>query len=159
MSNFEKGAELQRILRSKPPGSKIIIFCTTKRMCDQLTMSISREFRAACIHGDKRQQERDQVLADFKGGRMPILIATDVAARGLDVPGVVAVVNYDFPTGVEDYVHRIGRTGRAGALGEAFTFFTPEDGKHARELVTVSSTKCVQCHSKLSPLTAVIRWL
>ncbi|GFH21465.1 uncharacterized protein HaLaN_18775, partial [Haematococcus lacustris] len=136
-SSHEKLPELQRILRSKPGGTRIIVFCTTKRMCDQLAHSISRDFRAAAIHGDKRQQERDYVLAAFKSGQTPVLIATDVAARGLDIPHVAAVVNYDFPTGVEDYIHRIGRTGRAGATGESYTFLTFEDGKHARELATV----------------------
>ncbi|KAJ9529034.1 hypothetical protein QJQ45_007096 [Haematococcus lacustris] len=138
-SNHEKLPELQRILRSKPGGTRIIVFCTTKRMCDQLSHSISRDFRAAAIHGDKRQQERDYVLAAFKSGQTPVLIATDVAARGLDIPHVAAVVNYDFPTGVEDYIHRIGRTGRAGATGESYTFLTFEDGKHARQLATVMS--------------------
>lgn len=65
------------------------------------------------------------------------MVATDVAARGLDIPNVGAVVNYDFPNGVEDYIHRIGRTGRAGATGEAFTFLTSQDGKYCRELIRV----------------------
>ncbi len=99
MSGHDKLPELQRILRSKPPGTRIIIFCTTKRMCDQLSYQIAREFRAGAIHGDKRQQERDYMLNAFKSGQMPILVATDVAARGLDIPGVSAVINYDFPTG------------------------------------------------------------
>ena len=83
--------ELVRILRSKPQGTRIIIFCSTKRMCDQLSYSIAREYRAAAIHGDKRQQERDSVLAAFKAGSVPVLVATDVAARGLDIPNVGAV--------------------------------------------------------------------
>ena len=131
---YDKMARLQGILRSKPPGTKIIIFCSTKRMCDQLSRSL-REFGASAIHGDKKQQERDWVLASFKNGSSPIMCATDVAARGLDVPNVGAVVNYDFPNGVEDYVHRIGRTGRAGMKGESYTFFTSADSKHARELI------------------------
>lgn len=65
-----------------------------------------------------------QVLASFREGRMPIMVATDVAARGLDIPNVSAVINFDFPNGIDDYVHRIGRTGRAGASGEAYTFFS-----------------------------------
>lgn len=138
IEGYSKMTELSRILRSKP-GARIIIFCSTKRMCDQLAHSISRDFRAAAIHGDKKQQERDSVLASFKDGRIPILVATDVAARGLDIPHVAAVVNYDFPTGVEDYVHRIGRTGRAGATGEAYTFFTQGDSRYARELSQVLS--------------------
>jgi ATP-dependent RNA helicase DDX5/DBP2 len=138
-SSYEKGEHLARILRSKPPGTRIIIFCTTKRMCDTLQNQLQREFRAAAIHGDKKQSERDYVLSSFKEGRVPILVATDVAARGLDIPNVAAVVNYDFPTGTEDYVHRIGRTGRAGASGESYTFMTQEDGKHARDLMKVMS--------------------
>ena len=118
--------ELMRVLRSHPTGTRIIIFANTKRMCDQLSYSLMRDFRAAAIHGDKRQQERDQALHAFKDGRVPILVATDVAARGLDIPNVGAVVNYDFPNGIEDYVHRIGRTGRAGATGDSYTFLSPE---------------------------------
>lgn len=68
-------------------------------MCDQLACQLSRQFRAGAIHGDKRQQERDYILASFKSGQMPIMVATDVAARGLDIPNVAVVVNYDFPTG------------------------------------------------------------
>jgi ATP-dependent RNA helicase DDX5/DBP2 len=106
--------ELVRVLRSKPPGMRIMVFCTTKRMCDQLSMQIMREFRAGAIHGDKRQQERDMVLSAFKAGTTPIMVATDVAARGLDVPNVGLVVNYDFPTGVEDY-------GEAGPMKGGFS--------------------------------------
>jgi ATP-dependent RNA helicase DDX5/DBP2 len=105
--------------------------------CDQLANNLSREFRASAIHGDKKQQERDWVISSFKEGRTPIMVATDVAARGLDVPNVAAVINYDFPNGVEDYIHRIGRTGRAGATGEAYTFLGQNDGKYAHELMRV----------------------
>ena len=80
----------------------------------------------ACPFVLDRSQERDQALHAFKDGRTPILVATDVAARGLDIPNVGAVVNYDFPNGIEDYVHRIGRTGRAGATGDSYTFLSPE---------------------------------
>ena len=124
-SSHEKNGRLMEILRSKR-NERVIIFCSTKRMCDQLSYSVGREFGAPAIHGDKKQSERDWVIANFKNGRNPVMVATDVAARGLDIPNVTAVVNYDFPNGVEDYIHRIGRTGRAGASGEAFTFFTPQ---------------------------------
>eukprot|EP00850_Spirogloea_muscicola_P011673 SM000073S21449 [mRNA] locus=s73:384536:389136:- [translate_table: standard] len=137
VTSYEKQRRLEQILRSQEPGAKVIIFCSTKRMCDQLARSIGREFGAAAIHGDKSQQERDYVLGQFKQGRAPILVATDVAARGLDIKDIRAVINYDFPTGVEDYVHRIGRTGRAGATGLAYTFFGQQDGKYARELIKV----------------------
>ncbi len=135
----EKMPRLTSILRSKPTGARIIIFCSTKRMCDQLCYFLARDFRAAAIHGDKRQQERDHVLQQFKNGSCPVLVATDVAARGLDIPNVQAVINYDFPNGVEDYIHRIGRTGRAGATGDAYTLFTMGDSKYARELAQVMS--------------------
>lgn len=134
---YEKQGKLERILRSQEPGSKVIIFCSTKKMCDQLARGLARGFGAAAIHGDKSQPERDHVLAQFKAGRAPILVATDVAARGLDIKDIRVVINFDFPTGVEDYVHRIGRTGRAGATGIAYSFFTEQDAKHAKELIGV----------------------
>lgn len=74
------------------------------------------------------------MLGEFRGGRSPVMLATDVAARGLDVKDVKEVINFDFPSSVEDYVHRIGRTGRAGAKGKAHTFFTSSDARHARQL-------------------------
>ncbi|KAL1318897.1 hypothetical protein AAHE18_15G237600 [Arachis hypogaea] len=134
---MEKQRRLENILRSQDQGSKIIIFCSTKKMCDQLARNLARQFGAAAIHGDKSQSERDHVLNQFRTGRSPVLVATDVAARGLDIKDIRVVVNYDFPTGVEDYVHRIGRTGRAGATGLAFTFFGEQDAKHATDLIKV----------------------
>ena len=92
-------------------------------------------YPARAIHGDKSQNERDMALAEFKSGTSPILVATDVAARGLDVKDIQLVVNYDFPNNIEDYVHRIGRTGRAGAKGTAITLFTSDNNKQARDLV------------------------
>ena len=92
------------------------------------------EERKALVHGDKSQEEREWVLGEFRGGRSPVMLATDVAARGLDVKDVKQVINFDFPSSVEDYVHRIGRTGRAGARGDSHTFFTSADARHARQL-------------------------
>ncbi|KAL8038713.1 hypothetical protein ABFX02_11G125400 [Erythranthe guttata] len=137
LSQSDKRRRLEQILRSQEPGSKIIIFCSTKRMCDQLADNLSHPFGAAAIHGDKSQGEREHILSQFRTGRSPVLVATDVAARGLDVKDIRVVVNYDFPTGVEDYVHRIGRTGRAGATGVAYTFFGDQNSKHASELVKI----------------------
>ncbi|XWS44160.1 hypothetical protein CRYUN_Cryun15aG0020800 [Craigia yunnanensis] len=134
---MEKHRRLEQIIRSQEPGSKIIIFCSTKKMCDQLARNLSRQFGAAAIHGDKSQTDRDYVLSQFRTGRSPVLVATDVAARGLDIKDIRVVVNYDFPTGVEDYVHRIGRTGRAGATGLAYTFFGDQDSKYASDLIKV----------------------
>lgn len=85
---MEKLRRLEQILRSQDPGSKVIIFCSTKRMCDQLARTLARQFGAAAIHGDKSQGERDRVLGQFRTGRSPILVATDVAARGLDIKDI-----------------------------------------------------------------------
>ncbi|XP_073516418.1 probable ATP-dependent RNA helicase DDX5 [Phyllobates terribilis] len=89
------------------------------------------------IHGDKSQQERDWVLNEFKHGKSPILIATDVASRGLDVEDVKFVINYDYPNSSEDYIHRIGRTARSSKTGTAYTFFTPNNLKQVNDLISV----------------------
>eukprot|EP00252_Welwitschia_mirabilis_P004346 TRINITY_DN14673_c0_g1_i4.p1 TRINITY_DN14673_c0_g1~~TRINITY_DN14673_c0_g1_i4.p1 ORF type:complete len:644 (+),score=115.25 TRINITY_DN14673_c0_g1_i4:1554-3485(+) len=135
IQSFEKQRRLEQILRSHEPGTKILVFCTTKKTCDQLARSLARSFGADSIHGDKSQPERDYVLSQFKTGKSPVLVATDVAARGLDIKDVRVVINFDFPTGIEDYVHRIGRTGRAGATGLAYTFFCDQDAKYSRDLI------------------------
>uniref|UniRef100_A0A803KU75 RNA helicase n=1 Tax=Chenopodium quinoa TaxID=63459 RepID=A0A803KU75_CHEQI len=134
---MEKQRRLEQILRAQERGSKVIVFCSTKKLCNDLARSIGRSFPAAAIHGDKSQSERDYVLNQFRSGKSPILVATDVAARGLDIKDIRVVINYDFPTGIEDYVHRIGRTGRAGAIGMAYTFLSEQDWKHAGDLVKV----------------------
>lgn len=88
VKGYEKQRRLEQILREQEPGSRCIIFCSTKRMCDTLSRSLGRDFGAAAIHGDKNQTEREFVLSQFKSGRTPVLVATDVAARGLDVKDV-----------------------------------------------------------------------
>lgn len=88
LAPMDKQHRLEQILRSQEPDAKVIIFCTTKRMCDQLARSIDRRFGAVAIHGDKSQSERDWVLSQFRSGRAPILVATDVAARGLDIKDI-----------------------------------------------------------------------
>ena len=106
--------------------------------CDALTKELRVDgWPALTIHGDKAQEERDWVLQQFKDGDQPLLIATDVAQRGLDIKGVAHVINYDCPTTGEAYVHRIGRTGRAGSSGSAYTFMTADDRRVAPELVKV----------------------
>ena len=118
-------------------GGRTLIFCSTKKSCEALSRTLRREHTCAAIHGDRDQAERERALADFRSGSTPLLIATDVAARGLDVTGVELVINYEFPTKTEDYIHRIGRTGRAGAKGVAVTFMTAADAKHAPALVRI----------------------
>ena len=133
---FEKQRRLEQILRSQEAGAKIIIFCSTKKMCDQLARTLARGFGAAAIHGDKSQSERDHVLAQFKAGRAPILVATDVAARGLDIKSIKAVVNFDIAKDMDSHVHRIGRTGRAGDKeGVAYTLIIQKEARFAGELV------------------------
>lgn len=108
--------------------SQILVFCNTKSMTDELTEKmIEKGFDAEALHGDLRQNQRSMVLNSFKKGRGSILVATDVAARGIDVDNVEAVFNYDMPNNAETYVHRIGRTGRAGKSGLAFTFCSNRD--------------------------------
>lgn len=112
---------LQMLLLAFEPNLSMV-FCNTKHMVDELTEAlVSKGFRAAGLHGDMKQQSRTQVLNAFKAGRLNILIATDVAARGIDVDDVDAVFNYDIPQDNEYYIHRIGRTGRAGKTGCAYT--------------------------------------
>lgn len=96
-----------------------------------------KNIRSDAIHGDRDQSDREAALAGFKGDEITVLIATDVASRGLDVKGVTHVVNYDFPRDMEDYVHRVGRTGRAGREGTAVSLFTREDWKKSTELIKI----------------------
>ncbi|XP_033826635.1 probable ATP-dependent RNA helicase DDX5 isoform X1 [Periophthalmus magnuspinnatus] len=127
---------LEEIMSEKE--NKTIIFVETKRRCDDLTRRMRRDgWPAMGIHGDKSQQERDWVLNEFKYGKAPILIATDVASRGLDVEDVKFVINFDYPNNSEDYIHRIGRTGRSEKTGTAYTFFTPNNFKQAGDLISV----------------------
>ena len=104
---------------------KVLIFTATKRMADELTRELRhKRHMAASIHGDKSQRERENTLKEFRHMKEGVLVATDVAARGLDIRDLPCVINFDFPGTMEDYVHRIGRTGRAGDKGDAHTLLT-----------------------------------
>lgn len=108
--------------------NQVIVFCNTKIGTSRLARQLDQDgVRSESIHGDKSQLERMKALEAFKAGQLQVLVATDVAARGLDVAGVPCVINYDLPYNAEDYVHRIGRTGRAGASGEAIALFAPDE--------------------------------
>ncbi|KAJ1531472.1 hypothetical protein ONE63_000147 [Megalurothrips usitatus] len=136
----EKEDKLYTLLQeiNQESEKKTIIFAMTKRKVDDLYRMISRAgWKAAAIHGDKTQGDRDYVLRNFRSGKIDILVATDVAARGLDVDDVKFVVNYDYPNNSEDYIHRIGRTGRSTKTGTSYAFFTHENSKQARDLVNV----------------------
>lgn len=133
---------LQELLRKYTKGSKkndrILVFALYKKEAARLEGTLNRwGYSCGSIHGDKTQEARERALAEFKNGTCPILVGTDVAARGLDIPDVEVVLNYTFPLTIEDYVHRIGRTGRAGKNGISYTFFQPGDKSHAGELQQV----------------------
>lgn len=118
--------------------NRCLIFVLYKREATVvLNNLLAKGYNAGAIHGDKAQVDRTAALAKFKSGEVPLLIATDVAARGLDIPQVEYVLNYSFPLTVEDYVHRIGRTGRGGRSGISHTFFTDDDKGLAGALVGV----------------------
>ncbi len=115
------------------PNSRTIVFSRTKHGADKIVKYLSQcKISAAAIHGNKSQNFRERTLEQFKSSRPPVLVATDIAARGLDIKEVSHVVNYDLPETPETYVHRIGRTGRAGAEGSAVSFCTAEEIKYLR---------------------------
>ena len=120
-----------------------IVFVNIRANCDVVNRELNRSgFRAVAIHGGKNQESRQRALRDFRDGKFPILVATDVAGRGIDVPNVKHVLNYDMPNSIEKYTHRIGRTGRAGKEGLASTFLTEDDSEIFYSLVEyLRSTK------------------
>ena len=134
----KKRETLRHLLRSEDIQNAVI-FCNRKRDISTLLSSLKRhEFKAVALHGDMTQSARLAALDEFKEGVSPLLIASDVAARGLDIPSVSHVFNFDVPSNAEDYVHRIGRTGRAGRSGKAFTLAMPNDDD--RKLVAAVET-------------------
>ncbi|KFZ06689.1 hypothetical protein V501_07140 [Pseudogymnoascus sp. VKM F-4519 (FW-2642)] len=135
VEDMDKRSVLLDILHTHGAGLTLI-FVETKRMADSLSdFLINQNFPATSIHGDRTQRERERALEMFRNGRCPILVATAVAARGLDIPNVTHVVNYDLPTDIDDYVHRIGRTGRAGNTGISTAFFNRGNRGVVRDLL------------------------
>ena len=130
-----------RILDVVEP-KKAVIFCNTKKKVDSLIDVLkSRGYKAECLHGDIKQSQRDRIMKKIKAGDTQILVATDVAARGIDVKNLELVINYDIPQELEYYVHRIGRTGRNGRNGIAYTFFTGKEKTKLREIEKYANTK------------------
>jgi ATP-dependent RNA helicase RhlE len=122
-------------LKTQQDGQLSIVFSRTKHGANKLAKQItSAGFEAEAIHGNRSQAQRDRTLDKFRAGRLPVLVATDVAARGVDVKAVTLVVNFDLPNEAEAYVHRIGRTGRAGAEGRAVSFCAPEELEQLRDI-------------------------
>lgn len=141
VESSNKRETLEEILAddSRDPTERTMIFVGKKTTADYLTAYLSGEgYAATSIHGDRAQRQREEALADFTSGKYPILVGTSVAGRGLDIPLVQHVINYDMPYEVDEYVHRIGRTGRVGNLGKATSLFCPDfDGKMSAGLVKV----------------------
>ena len=126
---------------------RIMIFCNTKFMTDKLTSRLKKEgYSAECLHGDIKQSQRNVVMNDFRRGKFPILIATDVAARGIDVDDVEAVINYDLPNENEYYLHRIGRTGRAHKHGVSFSLVTFQESVRMDEILKYMIAKPLPLH-------------
>ncbi|HWT24590.1 MAG TPA: DEAD/DEAH box helicase [Solirubrobacteraceae bacterium] len=140
----DKTESLARVLEAERPD-QAIVFVRTKIRCEQLFRTLrDRGMNVKALHGDMSQGARDGVMISFKGGRVPILVATDVAARGLDISTVTHVVNFDVPTSPDVYVHRIGRTGRVGRSGRAITFVEP---RQRRELAAIEA----HANTRISP--------
>ncbi|KRM92960.1 DEAD/DEAH box helicase [Liquorilactobacillus cacaonum] len=147
--DFEKFDTMTRILDVQAP-ELTIVFGRTKRRVDELSKGLeARGYNAKGIHGDLSQQRRMSILKQFKAGKLDILVATDVAARGLDISGVTHVYNYDIPQDPESYVHRIGRTGRAGRHGVSVTFVTPNEMDYLRVIENLTKKRM----SNLKPPT------
>jgi ATP-dependent RNA helicase DeaD len=134
VSSREKADRLVEVLRAEHPD-QAIVFVRTKARCEQLYRTLrDRGMNVKAIHGDMTQGGRDGVMISFKDGRLPLLIATDVASRGLDISGISHVINFDVPMSPDPYVHRIGRTGRVGRSGRAITFVEPQQRRELRAI-------------------------
>jgi ATP-dependent RNA helicase RhlE len=134
---------LEKMLRQH--DGTFLVFARTKRGVDKLSKKLLRGgINAAAIHGDRSQSQRNQALRGFQQGEYRVLVATDVAARGIHVEGIAHVVNYDLPQVPEDFIHRVGRTGRAGAHGTASTFATPSERRDIAHIERTLDTKLVR---------------
>ncbi|XP_041564981.1 probable ATP-dependent RNA helicase DDX43 [Drosophila elegans] len=134
----EKFRTIKSFVKNMTKTDKIIIFCGRKARADDLSSDLTLDgFMTQCIHGNREQSDREQAIADIKSGAVRILVATDVASRGLDIEDISHVINYDFPRNIEEYVHRVGRTGRAGRKGTSISFLTREDWGMAKELIDI----------------------
>ncbi|WP_375622685.1 MULTISPECIES: DEAD/DEAH box helicase [unclassified Bartonella] len=154
--SWDKRAVLRELIQNE--GAELqnaIIFCNRKRDISELFRSlIKHNFNVGALHGDMDQYSRMNTLADFKNNKLTLLVASDVAARGLDIPAVSHVFNYDVPTHAEDYIHRIGRTGRANRSGKAFTIVTKADQKYINAIEEMSNEKIEWLNGDLSTLIA-----
>lgn len=131
----DQKSDLLRELLERVNYDSVIVFCRTKHRADRIAHLLKRNNHAvAVLHSNRTQREREDALKGFRAGHFEVLVATDIAARGLDIADVSHVINYDVPQHPEDYIHRIGRTGRAEATGDAFTLMVAEDGQHVHAI-------------------------
>ena len=132
---FEQKFDLLVALLAQADFDSVLVFSRTKHGADRIARRLkAANHSVAVLHANRSQNQRIEALAGFKSGKYEIMVATDIAARGIDVAGVTHVINYDVPENPEDYVHRIGRTGRAQAVGDAFTLVTPENAQDVRDI-------------------------
>jgi superfamily II DNA/RNA helicase len=151
--DYEKRAVLRDLIRAQDELKNAIIFCNRKKDVAELFRSLDRHgFSVGALHGDMDQRSRMAMLANFKDGNVKLLVASDVAARGLDIPDVSHVFNFDVPIHAEDYVHRIGRTGRAGRSGASFTIVTKRDTKFSDAIEKLIGQKVEWLSGDLSQL-------
>ncbi|MCC6536221.1 MAG: DEAD/DEAH box helicase, partial [Bryobacterales bacterium] len=144
LATDRKLAMLAQLLKEDPAGA-FLVFARTKHGTDRLAKNLQRAgFKAARIHGDRTQGQRNQALASFKDGSHRVLVATDVAARGIHVDNIAHVVNFDMPQSPEDFIHRVGRTGRAGSRGVASTFSTREERSDVKQIERVLKVKLTE---------------
>jgi len=132
---FDQKFELLEALLAQNGFDCVLVFSRTKHGADRIARRLrTGNHPVAVLHANRSQNQRIEALEGFKSGKYEVMVATDIAARGIDVAGVTHVINYDVPENPEDYVHRIGRTGRAQAVGDAFTLVTPEDASNIRDI-------------------------
>jgi ATP-dependent RNA helicase RhlE len=142
---FEQKFDLLLALLAKDEFDSVLIFSRTKHGADKIARRLkAANHSVAVLHANRSQNQRIEALAGFKSGKYEIMVATDIAARGIDVAGVTHVINYDVPENPEDYVHRIGRTGRAQAVGDACTLVTPENEADVRDIERFIGQKIVE---------------
>lgn len=147
---------IEDITKLEPSERKTLIFTQTKKLADELAKHLNRRgFNAEPIHSGRSQAQREQILDSYRKNRIDILVATDVASRGLDVSDIKNVINFDYPNTTEDYVHRIGRTGRSKSNGTAYTFFTEENASHAGDLIAVLEEAKQEVSSDLQDLSKI----
>ena len=161
----QKESELFRLLKefygtgkAKSELPRVIVFCLYKKEAARTEQLLQRRgFECVSLHGDMSQADRTRSFEAFRDGHARLLVATDVAARGVDIPDVEHVINYTFPLTIEDYVHRIGRTGRGHSRGNSYTFFTPDDKAHAGELVAVLRQAGQEVPEEMNRFSLVIK--